>query len=140
MTSGVEPKGRILIVEDDEGCRITLEALLEEEFDVTSVATFREGLRWLLTSPFDVLVTDYELPDGIGLQLLEMSMDPHLVGILVTGQGSLPEITDAVRALKVFRIALKPYDSEILAGWVRSAVRMSRGRRSGFMKKVTLKG
>ncbi len=139
MPSGVEPKGRVLLVEDDDACRVTLQALLEAEFDITAVSSFAMALQMLRLGSFEVVVTDYELRDGLGLRLLEIAIDPHLVGILVTGQIDAPEVLEASRGLNVFRVALKPYDPEILVGWVRSAILLSRGRRSGRMRKVTLK-
>lgn len=58
---------RILVVEDDELQRRALARLLEPHGMVVAVETVADGLHWLgLDIKPDLVVTDWELPDGTG--------------------------------------------------------------------------
>ena len=63
-------KSAVLIVEDDENLRLTLQDNLEEEgYQVATAATVAEGWRQLEASAFEVVVLDLMLPDGDGYSL-----------------------------------------------------------------------
>lgn len=81
---------RILIVEDDPSVRASLSLYLEHAgFDVVAVAELRRALELIRRELFDLLVTDLDLPDGTGLELVETARAhrPKLPAILVTGYG-----------------------------------------------------
>jgi len=63
---------RILIIDDNDGMRELLSQLLREWSYTTATAGNLEEARNLILSeaPFKVIICDYELPDGNGLQLL----------------------------------------------------------------------
>jgi len=64
--------GRVLVVEDDERQRQSIEALLGgADVSITAVATAVAALEALHTSTFDCMVVDLTLPDLSGYQLLE---------------------------------------------------------------------
>ncbi len=69
-----------------------------------------DALDALRAKPFDLLFTDLMMPGMDGIQLLRaaLEIDPDLVGIIMTGQGSVPT---AVEAMKVgaFDYLLKPF-------------------------------
>ena len=48
-SSGLQQRGRILVVDDERDVRTSMEAVLDDEFDVMSVASVREGLAMLST-------------------------------------------------------------------------------------------
>ena len=59
----------ILIVDDSEAIRMTLEAIFEDRgFDVIGVGTLAEA-RSRLSRRFDVVLLDLHLPDGSGSAL-----------------------------------------------------------------------
>lgn len=77
---------RILYVEDDEADRSAFERMVRLErlnYSVTLAATLREARAYLETGEFDVIVTDYHLPDGQGSELCDEVPDTPFV--LVTG-------------------------------------------------------
>ncbi len=104
-----------LIVVDDE--RPQLDALctvLEEEgHTVLGCATPGEALRVLGEQRFDVMLSDLNMPemDGIALIRRSLEIDPDLVPVLMTGQGSIPTAVQAMQVgaldyvLKPFRLA-----------------------------------
>lgn len=67
-----DPRDRaILYVEDDPDTRDAVAAVLGlEGYRVTTAATLADGLRALASDRFDLVMSDYELPDGTGASLL----------------------------------------------------------------------
>ena len=59
-----------------------------------------DGLKALEKQDFDLLLSDLMMPGMDGIQLLRkaLAVDPNLVGIIMTGQGT---ISSAVEAMKV---------------------------------------
>lgn len=124
MSTGV----LLLLVDDDPVQLEVLSELLQEHF-VFERANSLAGARGLLRrNNFDVLITDYELPDGNGLELLKVIPD-YTVMILVTAHTDLPDVSAAKRDRRIFRVALKPYDPKIVLGWVETAVKLSQMRK-----------
>ena len=59
---------------------------------------------------FDLLLTDLMMPGMDGIQLLRQALeiDPNLVGIIMTGQGTIPTAVEAMKA-GAFDYVLKPF-------------------------------
>jgi two-component system sensor histidine kinase EvgS len=65
-------KSRILIVEDHAPTRMTMSRLLRQAgADVVTARDGEEGLGYLLTQRFDVLLTDLRMPVMDGFELLQ---------------------------------------------------------------------
>ncbi len=83
---------RILVIDDDQAARRTLELFFQEAgHEVLSVGTATEGWKtWRESSP-DVVLLDLMLPDGYGLDLLTEAGEQGLTGavILITGHQDL---------------------------------------------------
>lgn len=124
--------GTVLVVDDDPGALTTLEALLDDQFQVTLAADVAEAESALNSSVFDVVVTDYQMPGRTGLDLLKICTEnfPLTVGMLVTGFGELPAIQQLVSQEDRPIVLLKPYDPEHLIRSVKSAMRVARMRRA----------
>ena len=77
---------RVLIAEDDDDARGLIEKVLATQgATVTAVSSAREALDLLLEGPFDVLVSDLEMPGMDGYQLIrELRLRPSEQG------GSVP--------------------------------------------------
>ena len=72
----VTSRGRILLVDDDEGVRTLVEKLLEKSgYSVTSVGLAQQCLERLSESTFDLILLDHILPDMDGLLLLQLVRD-----------------------------------------------------------------
>jgi DNA-binding response OmpR family regulator len=79
---------RILLVEDDIDVRPLLEhVLLDADFEVTTVETQTNALALLDKQPFDLVVTDVNLPDGSGLKVADRAKELGVRVLVFTGHG-----------------------------------------------------
>ena len=80
---------RILLVEDDFDVRPLLEHILKTEasYDVVSVETMANALALLDQQPFDLVITDVNLPDGSGLRVADKSRAKGVRALIFTGHG-----------------------------------------------------
>lgn len=85
------PARTILLVDDSDGVRLTMSALLEDlGHHVIEAATLAEARARLAAARFDAAVVDLHLPDGRGTSLLAELRDgaPATARILLTGDDS----------------------------------------------------
>ena len=82
------PRGRVLVVDDEHAVRESLEAILEEHFVVHKASSGPKALKVMKEFPIDVVVTDHNMPDGSGAELLDTVEKEHpaAIGILMTGR------------------------------------------------------
>lgn len=91
-------RGRLLIVDDEVELKNALcETLADEGYETTGASSGAEGLKALAKQDFDVLLSDLMMPgmDGIHLLRQALATDPNLVGIIMTGQGTIPSAIEA---------------------------------------------
>ena len=104
----------ILVVEDQKSSRVTLTALLEDEgYQVSQSETAEDALKHIVASPVDIVVSDLQLPDGTGLQILWSlnKINPDAAFILITGHASVETAIEAVNQ-GAFAYHVKPVDME----------------------------
>src|SRR3972149_6623843 len=102
--------GRLLIVDDEVELMTVLGSMLRKQgYEVMGFASGTEALEALRERQFDLLLADLMMPELDGIELLRagLGIDPHLVGVIMTGQGT---VQTAVEAMKVgaFDYLLKP--------------------------------
>jgi signal transduction histidine kinase len=85
---------KILLVEDHEPTRKTLEMLLtRRRYDVVTSASVAGARALAKDQKFDVLISDIGLPDGTGFDLMkEMRLSYAIPGIALTGYGMEEDI------------------------------------------------
>ena len=112
---------RILLVEDDEIMRLSLDDRLRlEGIPVTSVSDLAAARRELATGSLDLVVSDLRLPDGSGTALFEdvCRQHPGTPVILITAYVSVPEAVALIKAGAVDYIT-KPFDIEAFISLVK---------------------
>jgi diguanylate cyclase (GGDEF)-like protein/PAS domain S-box-containing protein len=88
ISAPLKPHVRILVVDDDEADRAAFIWFVKRAqlpYDYRLVGSVDEARRALECQTFDVILTDYKLRDGTGLEVLAHAGEA--VGILVTGAG-----------------------------------------------------
>jgi two-component system cell cycle response regulator len=97
-TSEQEGVVSILIVEDNPDHATLAKAPFEERdnWDIEVASTLEQAFSIICRKDFDVVLLDYVLPDGFGLDLLEWIKQDCAV-VLMTSQGSEQVAVDSFR-------------------------------------------
>ncbi|MDP1546510.1 MAG: response regulator transcription factor [Anaerolineales bacterium] len=114
--------GHILVIDDEAPLRKTMARILQQAgFQVTTAEDAEQGLAFLKTSKFDLILTDLRMPGIQGLDALKLitANYPSLPVVLFTAQ---PDVNSAVEALRHGAIdyLLKPLKPEALIERVRA--------------------
>jgi two-component system response regulator HydG len=107
---------KILIVEDDITFSQLLQGFLNKhQHTVEAANTIKNGLKLLDENSFDLLLLDYRLPDGTGLDILNHVASKNL-GISAIIMTSFNDVPTAVRAMRLgaFDYITKPVNPDEL--------------------------
>jgi two-component system sensor histidine kinase/response regulator len=102
---------RLLVVDDEVPLMTALRNTLRDEgYQTTGARSGAEALALLQAGEFDVIMTDLLMPEMDGITLLRQALvlDPNLVGIVMTGHGSIPTAVEAMKAGAIDYV-LKPF-------------------------------
>lgn len=113
----------VLIVEDSQTTRSMIRAIVEDMPDVEAVeaATGFEALRQLPAGNFDLVITDINMPDVNGLELINfIKKDPRYdnVRLLIVSTEKTEEDRERGMALGADAYITKPFTAEQLQGTV----------------------
>jgi signal transduction histidine kinase len=103
--------GKLLIVDDEPAQMRALSTTLENEgYWVAGFTSGKQALEQLREQTFDLLLTDLTMPEMDGIELLRAAqqIDPHIVGLVMTGHGSIESAVAAMKAGALDYI-LKPF-------------------------------
>lgn len=119
-------QSRILIVEDEPLVRRAFERILQDEHEVVCVGSISEAIGALEGLKFSAIVSDVDLPDGSGIDLLKTvrKRDADVAFVVVTGYPSVDSAQDSVN-FGAFRYLTKPVDFAALRDAVGRAARLS---------------
>src|SRR5262249_43989283 len=111
-------KSKILVVDDDSSVlEVTEFHLKSEGYEVTTTESGEEGARLAMQGLFDLVLTDLQLPDLDGLEILKRLKEsrPDLPVIMISGYGSDRKAHEATRE-GAFYFIQKPikYDELLL--------------------------
>ena len=93
-------KGRILVVDDD---KIIVESLAEfldlEGYEAAGAQTFSEAVTALDRKQVHLVITDVNMPDTDGFELLRLIRQryPEIVVIMITGYGTIESAVEAIK-------------------------------------------
>ncbi|MBN2298466.1 MAG: sigma-54-dependent Fis family transcriptional regulator [Deltaproteobacteria bacterium] len=114
----------ILIVDDEIQNREYLsEILTEEDYNVTSAINGKDAISKLSQEVFHVVLTDLQMPELDGLEVIRHLVENRLncIGIIYTGYGSVKTAVDAMR-LGAFDYITKPFKAEEIKVVVKKAL------------------
>ena len=92
-------KGRILVIDDDEGIRkVVAEALKSDGYLVDTATNGKEAVEKSRTNFYNLALIDIRLPDMEGTKLLTSMKQttPEMIKIILTGYPALQNAIDAV--------------------------------------------
>jgi DNA-binding NtrC family response regulator len=123
MTNKNEALG-ILIVDDNREIRGILEEYLREEgYSAAGAANGKEALAVYLETPYDLIITDLNMPGMTGIELIKeiikIGREP-VEFIIITGYASLDTAIEAVKA-GAFDYLVKPFRIEELKVVIKNA-------------------
>jgi PAS domain S-box-containing protein len=119
---------RILLVDDEDGIRFTLGALLKKEgFQVDTAACRAEAASCITSTPYDLAFVDIMLATENGIDLLKdiKKLSPSTQVVMFTG---CPEVESAAEAVRqgAFDYLTKPIRLETLMAVTRHALSVKR--------------
>jgi PAS domain S-box-containing protein len=132
--------GRLLIVDDETELAAALKEMLSAQgYETETFASGKEALETLKEKDFDLLLTDLMMPeiDGIALLQSALAIDPRLVGIVMTGQGTVQTAVDAMK-VGAFDYILKPFKSNTLLPVISRAMDVRRLKLENMELRQTL--
>ncbi|MGD9714985.1 MAG: sigma-54-dependent transcriptional regulator, partial [Thermomicrobiales bacterium] len=126
VSSSTPPTQRLLVVEDLEDARTSLQQLLQLSLkvEVDTANDGQEALEKLQQRPYSVALVDLRMPRLDGMKLIEKINELRLpvTTIVTTGHGGVPEAVKAMR-LGVYDFLTKPADPQQLCQLVQRALR-----------------
>ena len=100
MDDTTAPRGRILVIDDEESLRHAIgKSLVRAGFEAIEAATGRAGVDHFAEGAIDAVLTDMRLPDIDGLDLVAIftQMAPEIPVVVMTGYGSMDTALEAMR-------------------------------------------
>ena len=130
----------ILVLEDDKTFAQILQGFLERQGHTTVLThTVKEGLQQMSQNTFDLLLLDYRLPDGTGLDALAAAKEngKMVPAIMMT---SYNDVRTAVKAMRsgVYDYITKPVNHEEFVLVVKEALQKKEAKQK--MPSITPKG
>lgn len=115
----------ILVIDDDPTMLNLAKFYLEEQgYAVTTAATSEECLQLIKQRNFALALTDFQLPDLDGLELVKRIKrdSPDTEIIMITGYASIGRAIEATKA-GAFHFVEKPVDFDLLISLIQKALR-----------------
>lgn len=115
---------KILIIDDEEVIRSTLQEILEyEDYETDLAADGKEGLEMILNQSYDAVICDIKMPKMNGLEVLAKAVEqkPETPVIMISGHGDIETAVDATKK-GAYDFLQKPPDLNRLLLTVRNAI------------------
>ncbi len=107
----------ILVIDDDlDTCQLLSRFLTRHHFGVQTAATGRQGLTLLQKTAFDLVITDFRLPDMTGLELLKEAREIRigLKLIVITGYSDIRMAVEVIKYGAIDYVTKPLYPEELL--------------------------
>ena len=116
-------RGTVMVVDDEEGVRASIRAILEGTCEVLEAETGAEALEQLRTREVDLVMLDQRMPGEPGIDVLPRvkAADPSTLVVLAT---AVHDVRTAVEALKrgAYDYITKPFDVDAILMLVQRAL------------------
>jgi DNA-binding NtrC family response regulator len=118
-------KETVLIVDDDKSILVLFQRILSRaNCKVVATSSPQVALNELKHSKIAVVVSDHDMPDIKGIELLEEAkrMTPDTIRIMVTAHDESPLAIDAINLAAVHKFLLKPVEPKLYLETVNQAI------------------
>lgn len=115
---------KALLIDDDVATLELMKFQLDAEgFEVSTAENGQKGLEFIKEKEFDIILTDLNLPDFSGIEMVQHSkqLSPDTEIIMVTGYGSVEKAIEATKA-GAFYYVEKPVEFEELLVLIEKAI------------------
>jgi CheY-like chemotaxis protein len=105
-------KRTVLFVDDDKVVLLSLQnGLTDTSYDKLFATDYQEALEILSREEVHVIVTDMNMPEKSGLELLRTARADHpdIIGIVLTGYQQDPDLQSAFNQGEIFKLIPKPW-------------------------------
>jgi signal transduction histidine kinase len=121
---------KILIVDDEAAqMKALCNTLKDQGYETTGYGSARAALEQIVAGRFDLLLTDLMMPEMDGITLLRSALqkDPNLVGVIMTGEGTIATAVSAMKSGALDYI-LKPFKLSAMLPVIERALTVRRLR------------
>src|SRR5438132_7046569 len=118
-------KGVVLIIDDEEEIRESIEVLLTSEgWTMETASSGEEGLKKIEANLYDVVLLDLMLPGKSGMEIQKdiKQIDPTLPVVIITAIGALETAVTAIKEGS-YDYVTKPWNNEKLVVIVTNAIK-----------------
>jgi DNA-binding NtrC family response regulator len=119
---------RVLLIDDDVNlCKVLAYQLSKHEYQVTTAPNGEEGLSLFFKNGFDIVITDIQMPDISGIEVLKKirSKNEKVIIIIITAHGSVENAIEACR-LGANDYLTKPFGQEQLLFIIEKAIQVQK--------------
>ncbi len=116
-------RGTVLVVDDEEGVRASVRAILDGVCDVLEAEDGARALEMLRSHEVDLVMLDQRMPGDPGIDVLPRvkALDPTIVVVLATAVHDVRTAVEAMR-LGAYDYLVKPFDVDDIILLVRRAM------------------
>ena len=117
---------KILVIDDNESVRYTLESVLDEAgFKTVAVEDGFKAIEEVKSKSYDLIICDMKLPKMDGMQIMEeiMKISPETPLIFLTAFGDIKNAVEAMRK-GAFDYITKPFDNDDMIITIKKALEL----------------
>lgn len=115
---------RILLVDDEQNVLNALRRELQDKYDVETFASPQEALVRSRETEFDLVITDYLMPDMNGVQFLKQfgEIQPDAARLMLSGHADIQGLFSAINETHIYRFIAKPWEDAELKSAITQAL------------------
>jgi DNA-binding NtrC family response regulator len=118
-------KANLLLIDDDQDMlNFLVQKLENEDYNIISTTSPSEALDHISTKNIDVIITDEQMPEMTGTELMARAkvIAPNTIRIVLTGNATLESAVEVINSGDVYRYLMKPVNIIDLALTLRQAI------------------
>jgi DNA-binding NtrC family response regulator len=114
-----------MLIDDEENILSALKRVLRnKEWEIETYSNPVDALKRLQTSGFDLIISDYRMPEMDGVKFLTQAKEIHLdsIRIILSGYTDLESLMDGINKAEIYRFLCKPWQDYDLLTTINKAL------------------